>query len=278
MNGSTSPANPEIGQSILAGGYATNYHDIGSGPPLLLLHGSGPGVSGWANWRLAIMALSQTYRVIVPDLLGFGYTDPARDQKYSMAIWHDHLVAFMDALGVAKASVIGNSFGGALALRLAADSGHRVDKIVLNGPAGLNFPITDAVKAAWGYEPSVANMRALMELFAYDSSLISDDLAKLRYEASIRGHVPHSFRAMFMPPRQEMLEDLSTDPAKLRDLPHRTLIVHGREDLFVPLTSSIELNSLIKNSDLYVFGCCGHWVQVEQAERFNSVVMEFLAT
>ncbi|GLJ00715.1 alpha/beta fold hydrolase [Sphingobium sp. BS19] len=75
-----------------------------------------------------------------------------------------------------------------------------------------------------------------------------------------------------------MLEDLSTDPAKLRDLPHRTLIVHGREDLFVPLTSSIELNSLIKNSDLYVFGCCGHWVQVEQAERFNSVVMEFLAT
>ncbi|WP_281825294.1 alpha/beta fold hydrolase, partial [Sphingobium sp. BS19] len=87
------------------------------------------------------------------DLLGFGYTDPARDQKYSMAIWHDHLVAFMDALGVAKASVIGNSFGGALALRLAADSGHRVDKIVLNGPAGLNFPITDALKAAWGYEP-----------------------------------------------------------------------------------------------------------------------------
>ena len=245
---------------------------------MLLLHGSGPGVSGWANWRPTIPALIRQYRVIVPDLLGFGYTEPARGQKYSMALWHDHLLAFMDALGIAKASVLGNSFGGALALRLAAESGARVDKLVLNGPAGLNFPITDALKAAWGYEPSIANMRALMELFAYDSNLISDGLAALRYAASVRGHVPESYRAMFMPPRQEMLEELSTDTDRLRKLQHRALIIHGREDRFVPLASSLELNGMIKNSDLYVFGCCGHWVQTEQAERFNRVVMEFLAT
>lgn len=105
-------ANLEIGKSILAAGVLTNYHDVGEGQPVILIHGSGPGVSAYANWRLTIPALSKFYRVIAPDMVGFGFTDRPENYNYSKDNWVNHVIGVMDALEIEKAHIVGNSFGG----------------------------------------------------------------------------------------------------------------------------------------------------------------------
>ena len=123
--------NPEVANSIVAAGIRTNYHDAGRGDPVLLIHGSGPGVSAWANWRLVIPALAERARVIAPDMAGFGFTERRADLRYDMDTWVAQALGLMDALGIEQADVVGNSFGGALALALAIRHPRRVRRLVL---------------------------------------------------------------------------------------------------------------------------------------------------
>lgn len=269
-------SNPEIGSTVVANGIPTNYQDHGSGPPVLLIHGSGPGVTGWANWRLTIPALASDFRTIAPDMVGFGYTDRPAGIRYDMDTWVDHALGVLDALDIEKAHVIGNSFGGALALALSIRAPERVGKLVLMGSAGLSFPITEGLDRVWGYEPSVASMRAMLDIFAYDRSIMSDDLARMRYEASIRPGYQESFSQLFPVPRQASVDRLASAEDEIRALTNDTLIVHGREDNVIPLSSSYRLFDLIPRSQLHVFGHCGHWTQIEHAARFNQLVSSFL--
>jgi 2-hydroxymuconate-semialdehyde hydrolase len=269
--------NPEIGQSILANGIRTNYQDVGEGPPVLLIHGSGPGVTGWANWRLTIPALATRFRVLAPDMVGFGYTERPADGNYNMENWVSHIIGFMDALGIERAHVVGNSFGGGLALALAIRVPHRVGKLVLMGSAGVPFPITEGLDRVWGYTPSIENMRDLLDVFTYNRSLVNDDLARMRYEASIRPGFQEAFARMFPAPRQRGVDGLASAESAIRALPHQAMIVHGREDKVIPLASSYKLFDLIQRSQLHVFGECGHWTQIEHAARFNRMVGDFFA-
>src|SRR5574343_1731234 len=178
---------PEIGRSIVAAGIATNVHDVGAGKPVLLIHGSGPGVTAWANWRLVLPELGKTCRAIAPDMVGFGYTERPAGIEYGVDGWVAHAIGLLDALGIEQTYLIGNSFGGAIALALAIRHPQRVRRLVLMGSVGVPFDITPELDAAWGYEPSLAAMRSLLEIFAYDRSLVTaDELAELRYQASIR--------------------------------------------------------------------------------------------
>ena len=267
--------NPEIGKSILANGIQTNYHEHGQGEPVLLIHGSGPGVTGWANWRLTIPALAEKFHVIAPDIVGFGYTERPVDVQYNMETWLNHILGFMDALGIEKAHVIGNSFGGGLALAMAIRVPHRVGRLVLMGSAGLPFTLTDGLDRVWGYTPSIDNMRGLLDLFAFDRNRVTDDLARMRYEASIRPGIQEAFAQMFPAPRQNGVNGLASNEVAIKALPHTTMIVHGREDKVIPLASSYELFSMIQNAQIHVFGQCGHWTQIEHAERFNKLISDF---
>lgn len=269
--------NPEIGRSIQAAGITTNLHDVGQGPPLLLIHGSGPGVSAWANWRLSIPVLAQRARVLAPDMVGFGFSERPAGQRYDMDAWVAQAVGVLDALDVERADVVGNSFGGALALALAIRHPQRVRRLVLMGSVGVPFEITPGLDAVWGYEPSVANMRRLVDLFAHDRRLATDELAQLRYEASIRPGFHESFAAMFPAPRQRWVDAMCSPEAAIRALPHETLVLHGREDRIIPLANSLTLANWIPRSQLHVFGHCGHWTQIEHAARFNRLVNDFLA-
>ena len=275
---SATPSNPEIGQSITAAGIRTNYHDSGgAGAPVLLIHGSGPGVSAWANWRLVMPALAQQARVIAPDMVGFGYTERPQGFVYSMDAWVRQAVGLLDALGIERTDLVGNSFGGALSLALAIAHPERVRRLVLMGSAGVSFPLTEGLDAVWGYTPSVENMRAIMDYFAFDQGLMSDDLARLRFEASIRPGFQESFAAMFPAPRQRWIEALASAEADIRALPHQALVIHGREDRVIPLSTSLTLSSWIQRSQLHVYGQCGHWTQIEHAARFARLVGDFLA-
>lgn len=268
---------PLGGHFVEVAGVRTWVHDVGSGPAVLLLHGSGPGVSAAANWRLTMPALiAAGHRVIAPDQLGFGQTVPPEGHEYSVDSWLAHAVALLDALGVERASVVGNSFGGAIALRLASAHADRVDRLVLMGSVGVPFPITEGLDRVWGYEPSVEEMRDLLDIFAYDTSLMSDDLARDRYAASVKDGADARFAAMFPAPRQRWVDSMALPEAELRSIAAPTLLFHGRDDKVIPLDASLRLLHLIDSSQLHVFGRCGHWTQIERAAEFNELLTAFL--
>ena len=273
--------NPEIAGSVIAAGIRTNVHDVGSGHPVLLIHGSGPGVSAWANWRLVIPELAQQARVIAPDMVGFGFTDrldlTQPDQRYDMDTWVRQAVGLLDALNIEKADLVGNSFGGALALALAIRHPQRVRRLVLMGSVGVPFAITPGLDAVWGYQPSFENMRRIMDVFTWDGSLVNDELARMRYEASNQPGFQESFSAMFPAPRQRWVDAMTSSEKDIRALPHHTLVVHGREDQVIPLSTSQTLAAWIPRSQLHVFGQCGHWTQIEHTARFVRLVGDFLA-
>ena len=268
---------PEIGRSVDVGGIRTNYHREGAGPTVVLVHGSGPGVSAWANWRLTIPALAERFDVVAPDVVGFGFTDRPEGFRYSLEAWREHLLGFLDALGIERASIVGNSFGGGLALSMAVHAPERVDRLVLMGACGVSFPITEGLDRVWGYEPSLEAMRGLLDIFAFDRSLVTDELARMRYAASVRPGFQESFSAMFPPPRQNGVDNLATPEEQIRAIRQPTLVVHGRDDRVIPLDNAYRLLQLVDDSRLHVFGRCGHWTQIEHAEEFNRLVAEFLS-
>jgi 2-hydroxymuconate-semialdehyde hydrolase len=270
-----SAADPEIANRISAGGIGTNYHDQGRGPAVLFIHGSGPGVSAWANWRLALPALSKSYRVIAPDMVGFGFSDRPKGVEYIKETWVKQAIGLLDALGIEKAHVVGNSFGGAIALAMAIRHPERVGRLALMGAVGVPFPITPGLDAVWGYEPSFEAMLKLLDIFAHDRSLVTDELAELRYRASIRPGFQESFSAMFPAPRQRWVDALASPEADIRAIRHETLIIHGRDDKVIPLSNSLTLLKWIERSQLHVFGRCGHWVQIEHAARFARLLEGF---
>jgi 2-hydroxymuconate-semialdehyde hydrolase len=147
---------------------------------VLLIHGSGPGVTAYANWRLTMPELATRFRVIALDMAGFGETECPRGSRYDMDGWVAHAIGLLDALGIEQAHVVGNSFGGAPGLGLAIRAPQRVGKLVLMGSVGVPFPITEGLDTVWGYEPSIDNMRSLLDIFAYDRSLVNEELARLR--------------------------------------------------------------------------------------------------
>jgi 2-hydroxymuconate-semialdehyde hydrolase len=270
-------SDPEIGKTVIAAGLKTNYLEAGQGEPVILIHGSGPGVTAYANWRFTIEPLAQKYRVLAPDIAGFGYTERKSDQQYSLDFWVKHLTEWMDAVGVKKARFIGNSFGGSLTLAIASRYPERVESFVLMGAAGVEFELTPELDAIWGYEPSIENMRKIVMSFAYDTSMMTDDLVRSRYEASVRPGYHESFSKMFEVPRQRHIKALATPDDQIRKIPHRAMVVHGRDDKIVPPTNSTKLHSLLKNSDLHMFSNCGHWTQIERKNDFNKLVLDFFA-
>jgi 2-hydroxymuconate-semialdehyde hydrolase len=268
--------NPEMGSTIRCGGLSVNVHERGRGRPVVLIHGSGPGVSAWANWRLTLPELSREFRVIAPDMAGFGYTERRPDFTYDKNAWVQQVLDLFDAYELDQADLVGNSFGGAIALAVAIAHPERVRRLVLMGSVGLSFPISDGLDRVWGYEPSAKAMRGLLDLFAYDRKLVNDELAELRYKASIRPGFQESFAAMFPAPRQRWVDALASDEEAVRSLPHETLVIHGREDKVIPPDVSFRLANLIPRSQLHVFGRCGHWTQIEHSARFVKLVANFL--
>jgi len=268
-------SNPEIASSIKTGGYNTNYHDLGEGDAVMLIHGSGPGVTAYANWRLAMPEISKKYRVIAPDMVGFGYTDRPKNIKYNMDVWVQQTIDLLDALNIEQTNIVGNSFGGALALAFAIRYPKRVNKLALMGSVGVHFDLTLGLDKVWGYKPSLENMKELLDIFAYDRTLVTDELAQLRYEASIRPGFQESFSFMFPAPRQRWVEAMASDEQDIKKIMNDTLIIHGREDKVIPLQNSIRLNQLIKKSQLHIFGECGHWTQIEHKDRFNTMLLNF---
>ncbi len=261
------------------GEFDSHYLEAGSGSPVLLIHGSGPGVSGRANWQgLMRSPLRERYRLLAPDVVGFGATRA----RTGIELTHDtrvrHLVGFLDALGLDRVDVVGNSMGGGLALALAHRHPERVRRMVLMGTVGIGFPISPGLDRVWGYTPSVENMRELMRLFAYNHDLVTEELIRLRFEASAVPDVQERYAQAFAAPRQRHLDAMALSETELAQIDVPTLLVHGRDDRIIPLeATSLRLLEILPTADLVVFSRCGHWTQIERAQDFQRQVDGFFS-
>jgi 2-hydroxy-6-oxo-octa-2,4-dienoate hydrolase len=281
LDGSSAGAAPTgagVGRNIEAFGLRTNFHRDGAGAPVILLHGSGPGVSAWTNWRRVIPALSDSFDVIAPDMAGFGYTERKTELTYDIKLWVKHLIGLMDALEIEKTSLVGNSFGGSLSVAAALRHPERFDKIVLMGTPCDRFMMTPGLRAGWDYQPSLENMRSVMSHFPADPSFITDELLQERYEASLIPGAQEGLRKLLAKPADEGETELSGMPEKaVAGLVHPTLILHGREDKVIPVEMGLKLGRAIPNAQFHMFGGCGHWVQAERFDDFVSLTRRHLA-
>jgi 2-hydroxymuconate-semialdehyde hydrolase len=258
-------------------GTRTHLHDAGSGPPVVRIHGSGPGVSAWANWRLTLPHLAANgFRALAYDIAGFGATERQAGVHYGIEHWVAHLVALLEDVVGEPAMLLGNSLGGGIALRIATEHPKLVRRMALMGSIGVPHPITASLDAVWGYTPSLEHMRALItERFAFDPRLATDDLVRMRHEASIQPGVQEAYAALFPAPRQRWVDALVVSEDRIARVAVPTLLIHGREDRVIPLACSYRLLELIPDAQLHVFGRCGHWTQVERAADFNALCTHF---
>ena len=260
---------PPAGLTVDAAGHRTNYYDSGAGAPVVLLHGSGPGVSAYSNWSGVMPELAQQFRVLAPDIAGYGLTEFKDDGQYDMRLWVAHLVAFLDAVGVERAVLVGNSFGGALSVATAVFAPERVAGLVLLGAPAGEFPMTEGLRSGWFFEPGLDAMRETLLRFPVDPSVVTDEMVAQRHALSSRPGAMEAFRRLMPRPSgapDEVVRGASAGFLAKISVP--TAVLHGREDQVVPVQSGIFASTHIPGADLHVYGRCGHWVQLERPADF----------
>jgi 2-hydroxymuconate-semialdehyde hydrolase len=186
------------------------------------------------------------------------------------------LIGFADALGLRQVDLIGNSMGGGLALAIAHRRPDLVRSMVLMGSVGVEFPITDGLSKVWGYRPSLAAMREIMQMFTDDPAIVSDDLIRLRYETSTQPATRKFYEEAFTEPLQQHVAEMALRPEEVASITTPALLIHGANDRIVPLQTSLDLVRLLPLADLVVLGRCGHWTQIERHHDFIRLVADFL--
>lgn len=272
----------ESSRFVKAGDVNFHYHDIGAGAPLVLIHGGGPGASGWSNFQRNVDDLSKKFRLLIIDLPGYGKTDKSLPANNLFAYNAKVVRNFLDAIKVEKAHFIGNSLGGGTSLKFAMDYPDRADRLILMGPGGTLpvftvFP-TPGIKMIMQYYggdgPTREKLRAFIDVMVYDPSEITDELLETRFKASIEPDIlarpPLGSNKSGKPPLEPLWrEDLTA-------VQHKTLVIWGRDDAVVPMDGAFILLKQMPNIELHVFSRCGHWAQWEHASRFNRLVSDFL--
>ena len=264
---------------IKAGDLKLHYHEAGSGPALIMVHGGGPGAGGWSNYRRNVDHFAQHYRVILPDLPGFAKSDKPAVEGGLLTFMARAIKGLMDALDIHRAHFVGNSLGGATTMKFALDHPDRIQRIVLMGAPALALftpQPSEGIKHLMGYYappgPSMEKLRNFLNVMVYDGSQLTDQLIKERYEASIQ---PDLVANPILSPRSRaVLEPVWKDVGNIK---HKTLIVWGRDDRTVTLDHSFFLLNQLENVRLHVFSKCGHWAQWEKAAEFNRLVSDFLS-
>lgn len=260
-----------------------HYNDVGAGAEtVVMLHGSGPGASGWANFNRNIEPLTAAgYRVILLDCPGWSKSDPIVCRGSRSDLNARALKGLLDALGLDRVHILGNSMGGHSAVAFALANPQRVGKLVLmgggTGGASPFVPMpTEGIKLLNGLyrEPTIDNLKKMMNVFVFDASSLTEELFQTRLDNMLarRDHLDNFVASLAANPKQ--FPDFGP---RLHEISAQTLVIWGREDRFVPMDAGLRLLAGLPNAQLHVFNRCGHWAQWEHADTFNRMVLDFLS-
>lgn len=260
-----------------------HYNDAGKGAEtVVMLHGSGPGASGWANFNRNVEPfVAAGYRVILMDCPGWSKSDPIVCTGSRSDLNARALKGLMDAIGLDKAHLVGNSMGGHSAVAFALANPHRVGKLVLmgGGTGGVSSFVpmpTEGIKliGALYRAPTIENLKRMMNVFVYDASELTEELFQTRLDNMLarKDHLENFVRSHDANPKQ--FPDVGH---RLGEIAAPTLAIWGRDDRFVPLDTGLRLVAGLQNAELHVFSRCGHWAQWEHADKFNRMVLDFLS-
>ncbi|MGI5489526.1 alpha/beta fold hydrolase [Microtetraspora malaysiensis] len=260
--------------------------EVGDGPVLVMLHGGGPGASGVSNYHQNLPALAERFRVVLPDQPGFGRsyrpTEADLDERSITQITVDAMFQALDALGIERFHLLGNSLGGAAAIAMAQARPERVAGLVLMAPGGGWLPFgptpTEGQKEMFRYYngggPSEKKMANFIRAMVFDHKQFGADVVKARYESSLdESHIEfyHRYNAAFA--KRHGMDPLWRDLHKIKS---PTLLLWGRDDRTITLDGAQIMLKQIRDVQLHVFGKCGHWVQLERQRDFERLVLDFL--
>lgn len=263
-----------------------HFHDHGDGPPLLLIHGSGPGVSGWANFSGNLATFGRSYRCLVPDLPGFGRSPAAGKSPAADAA--TAVIEFLDAIGVERTAIIGNSLGGAVGAQIAATYPDRVSKLVSIGGLGINLlsaAPAEGIKllVAFMEEPTRERLVEWMHSMVYDPAIITDELVDMRFAVASRPEIHAAASRIYSRASLAFIQSSMNGRGAgarlswLPDIQAPTLLVWGRDDRVNTLDMALVPMRLIPRCELHVLYDCGHWAMIERRLEFESTVLAFLA-
>lgn len=258
-----------------------HYQEAGSGHPLILMHGSGAGATGWVNFSNNIEALAEHFHVYAVDAPGWGGSHTTTFEEWDHVGEH---IAFMDALGIEKAALVGNSMGGVTAIHLTTEHPDRVSHLITMGSGSSRAPKlfspgdgpSEGLKVLQlcYREPTFENMKKLCQMMMFDPGDGVDALAQERLDSALENpqHLTN------------FLDGLSKggpiaswfDMNDLLKMQTPTLLIHGRDDRVVPYEHSLLLLAHIPRSRLSLFNRCGHWAMIEYPDAFNRLVIDFI--
>jgi 4,5:9,10-diseco-3-hydroxy-5,9,17-trioxoandrosta-1(10),2-diene-4-oate hydrolase len=259
------------GQYVAVGGASLHYHERGSGPALLCIHGGAPGADGWGNFGQNVPALAKHFRTLVPDLPGYGRSGTPAVPGGQYEQQAHAFAAMLGELGVTKAHLVGMATGGGVAVALAIHYPELLDRLVLVSSAG-GLPLFSPTPSEGqklirdyyrGDGPSLEKMRRYLQMMLYDKSLVTEELVRDRYEKSLYT------RTSDAGPREELWQDLDLVTAP-------TLIIWGRDNRVQGYDNALFMLNRIRDADLHLYGHSGLWVPFEQQQKFEDDVITFL--
>jgi 2-hydroxy-6-oxonona-2,4-dienedioate hydrolase len=260
-----------------------HYHEAGDGPPLLLLHGSGPGVSAWANFRGNIGVFAKHFRTIMMDFPGFGKSYSLDGNPLLAGL--PAVLDFIEALKLPPLPVVGNSMGGAIAARLAADHPDKVSRLVTIGGIGLGLfspapPEGIKLLVEFVEDPTRERMMAWMESMVYSTDILTDEFVEMRWQAAQDPKAMADVKKLYNFESLKAMGNRSANAAATVDMMTRikapTLLTIGRDDRVTPMDGALVAMRYVKTCELHVFYDCGHWAMIERKDEFESTVLSFL--
>jgi pimeloyl-ACP methyl ester carboxylesterase len=279
------PSFEATSRTVEVDGGVMHLHDVGDGPTLVMLHGGGPGVSGWSNFKYNLPELTQHFRCIVIDQPGFGRSHQPTFKEHFFDYAARAVVATLRELGVERAHFLGNSLGGGTTVRIALDEPKLVDRLVLMGPGGLALNIfhpglTEGLAAVRdfyrGDGPTREKMAEFIRIMVFDPKWVTEEFVEERFRlASDPATMEGTKHALETVRSKEFWAggDLWRDIEKIRA---KTLLVWGRDDKTMPMDGAFFALKRMRDVQLHVFGQCGHWVQMEHTAAFDRLVTDFL--
>ena len=269
---------------VQVGSRQIHLSEAGSGPVVLMLHGGGPGASGATNYARNVEALARHFRVLVPDMPGYGQSTKGLNRNDPFGDLAQGMLAMLSALGIPRVHIIGNSLGGACALRMAIERPEVVGRLVLMGPGGVNttrgLPTPGLKRLLNYYKGSGPSLEKITQFIrgdlVYDGSQVPESVIRERYQSSIDPEViksPPLLGPQGIPNFKAL--DFTRDP-RLAQVQQPTLVLWGTQDKVNRPSGGEALQRRMPHCDLYLFSKTGHWVQWERADEFNAVVTAFL--